>query len=318
VGRIIASNADEWRDIASASFVPLSIQQSANDFTASLDMRQLSPDVSIAGVTDQAIVISRTERLASAAISDDVHISLQASGRGTVSQSGRVAQVAPGVLTVTETHRPFTLNYVEPNQRHIVLQASRSALGVSDDMIRHVTGRQLAGINPARDAYVSLVTSLMAQPETLSETASLEMSSIVTSLASAMLRSAFESSPIMPTTNEALLVAMTDFIRAHLASPMLSPETVARAHFVSRRKMYEIFEASGETPADVIRRERIQRAASMLEDRAQAWSISDVAFASGFGDVTTFTRAFRRYFGVTPREWRGGLDTPASRALDHR
>ena len=307
MGRIIASNTDEWRDIASASFVPLSIQQSAQDFTASLDMRQLSPDVSIAGVTDQAIVINRTERLASASVTDDIHISLQASGRGTVSQFGRVANVSPGVLTVTETHRPFTLNYVEPNQRHIVLQASRSALGVTDDMIRHVAGRQLAGVNPARDAYVSLVTSLMAQPENLSESASLEMSTIVTSLASAMLRSAFESSPVMPTTNEALLIAMTDFIRVHLSSPMLTPETVARAHFVSRRKLYEVFEGSGETPADVIRRERIQRAATMLTDRSQNWSVADVAFATGFSDVTTFSRAFRRYFGVTPREWRASV-----------
>lgn len=304
MGKIIANNTDEWRDIASASFVPLSIQQSASNFTASLDMRQLSPDVSISGVTDQAIVINRTERLASSAVSDDIHISLQASGRGTISQNDRVSQVAPGVLTVTETHRPFTLNYVEPNQRHIILQASRSALGVSDDIIQHVAGRQLAGVNPARDAYVSLVTSLMAQPENLSEVASLEMSSIVTSLASAMLRSAFESTPVMPRTDEALLVAMTDFIRAHLGSPLLNPETVARAHFVSRRKLYEIFELNGEPPADVIRRERIQRAAVMLEDPSQSWSISDIAFSLGFSDVTTFTRAFRRYFGVTPREWR--------------
>ena len=35
--KIVANNADEWRDIASESFVPLSIQQSARDFNASLD-----------------------------------------------------------------------------------------------------------------------------------------------------------------------------------------------------------------------------------------------------------------------------------------
>jgi len=77
-------------------------------------------------------------------------------------------------------------------------------------------------------------------------------------------------------------------------------------------EMYEIFEASGETPADVIRRERIQRAASMLDDRIANYSVADVAFSTGFGDVTTFTRAFRRYFGVTPRDWRSGLTSPAS------
>jgi AraC-like DNA-binding protein len=35
-------------------------------------------------------------------------------------------------------------------------------------------------------------------------------------------------------------------------------------------------------------------------------SIADIAFEFGFSDVTTFTRAFRRYVGCTPSEWRFG------------
>lgn len=305
--KIVANNTDEWRDIASESFVPLSIQQSARDFNASLDMRQLSADVSIAGVTDQAIVINRTERLAMASMSDDIHISLQASGLGSVTQAGRTAQVAPGVLTVTETHKPFTLNYVEPNQRHIVLQASRSSLGVSDEVIAHVAGRQLSGVNPARDAYVSLVTSLMGSDDALSETAGAEMSHIVTALASAMLRSAWESGPTLPTNDDALRLAMVTFIRAHLNSPMLTPDNLARAHFISRRKLYEIFEKAGEGPSDFIRRERIQAAARALEQN-DTLPIASIAFDVGFADVTTFTRAFRRYFGATPTDWRRRLN----------
>lgn len=304
--KIIANNADEWRDIASNSFVPLSVQQSARDFTASIDLRQLSNDVSIAGVTDQAIVINRTEQLASRSVTDDIHISLQASGLGSISQNGRVVAVAPGVLTVTETHKPFTLNYVEPNQRHIIVQASRASLGVTDDMIRHVSGRQLSGRNPAREAYISLVTSIMRLPDPLSASASLEMSQIVTSLASAMLRSAWETCPVLPSNDEALRVAMFGFVRSHLSSPALTVETLARAHFISRRRLYEIFEAVDEAPADFIRRERIAQASICLDDPSDSRSIAQIAFDVGFTDVTTFTRAFRKYRGVTPSEWRAG------------
>ena len=39
---VFAHNADEWRDIASESFVPLNFQRAAAQFTATLDHRQLS------------------------------------------------------------------------------------------------------------------------------------------------------------------------------------------------------------------------------------------------------------------------------------
>jgi AraC-like DNA-binding protein len=35
-------------------------------------------------------------------------------------------------------------------------------------------------------------------------------------------------------------------------------------------------------------------------------SIADMSFELGFSDVTTFTRAFKRYVGVTPSDWRLG------------
>lgn len=302
---ITAQNADEWLDVASRSFVPLTFQRVANKFDAQMDWRPLSEDVALSGIRSQALVIDRTERLASHATSDDIHISLQVNSRGSVAQAGQVTPVGPGVITVTETNKPFTLNYTEPNQRHIVLQASREALGVSDEVLDHASGRQVAGRNPARDAYVSLITSFMSEAPSSSPDVAAEMSALVTSLASAMLKSAFESGPVQPTSTEAMHLTMVAFIRAHLSSPFLSPETLAQAHFVSRRRLYEIFEASGESPADTIRRERIEFASALLTDAAYAnMSIADIAFATGFSDVTTFTRAFRKYRGVTPRDWR--------------
>lgn len=302
---ITAQNADDWLDVASKAFVPLTFQRVASRFNAEMDWRPLSPEVSLSGVKTQAIVVERTQRLASRSTSDDIHISLQLSARGSIAQGQNVSPVGPGMITVTETHKPFTLNYTEPNQRHIVLQISRSALGLSDEILASAAGRQIAGLNPARDAYISLITAFMSESPGDAARDSSEMSALVTSLASAMLRNAFDGGRHHPTTSQALHLTMLKFIRAHLNSPFLSPETLAQAHFVSRRKVYEIFAEFEASPAETIRQERIAHAALLLRDPAYyPVAIAEIAFQCGFSDVTTFTRAFKKNLGITPSEWR--------------
>jgi AraC-like DNA-binding protein len=300
-----ALNADEWRDIASNSFVPLSFQRAAAQFTASMDHRQLSHDVSLSRIETQALIIDRTPRLIAQSDSDDIHISLQVNAGGSIIQNGHMVPVGPGVVTVCETNKPFTLNYTEPNQRHIVLQTSRAALGVEDSVIEELAGRQITRANPARDAFASFVSSFMANKTPFPEGTLTDMSGVLTSLAAAMLRTENAFSRAIPDHGDALYATMIDFIQANLSSPMLTPEVVAQAHFISRRRMYEVFEAFGETPSELIRSERLKRAAITLRDPEQLnTKIADIAFGMGFNDVTTFTRAFTRHFGMTPREYR--------------
>lgn len=305
VTQIYASNADEWRDIASQSFVPLSFQRAATQFTATMDQRQLAPDVSLAKIETQPLIIDRTQRLVAQAESDDIHISLQVNACGSISQHGNVVSVGPGVITLCETHKPFTLNYVEPNQRHIVLQTSRSALGVDKATIDSLAGRQVTRANPARDAFASFVSSLMTNRQPFSETTHQEFSRVVTSLAAAMLETEADFSRSFPVDDGAMLATILDFIRSNLTSPMLSPKLVAQAHFVSRRKLYDLFDALDQTPAEFIRSERLSRAAGMLSgNHSQQMKVSDIAFSVGFSDITTFTRAFRRQYGAVPRDFR--------------
>lgn len=300
-----ASNADEWRDIASHSFVPLSFQRAASQFTASMDYRQLSPEVSLSRIETQALIIDRTPGLVAKGDSDDIHISLQVNAGGSVIQNEHVVAVGPGVITVCETNKPFTLNYTEPNQRHIVLQASRASLGVEESVIRELAGRQIARANPARDAFASFVSSLMANRITQHGSVITELSGVVTSLAAAMLRTENAFSRALPERNEALMATIIDFIHANLTSPLLNPELVAQAHFISRRRLYMLFETREQTPSEFIRTERLLRAAEILDHpESNRTKISELAFGLGFQDATTFTRSFYKKYGVTPRDYR--------------
>lgn len=302
---ITAQNADDWLDVASHAFVPLTFQRVANRFNAEMDWRPLSSEVSLSGVKTQPIVVERTPRLASQATSDDIHVSLQVKSRGSIIQDNQKSLVRPGVITITETNKPFTLNYTEPNQQHIVLQISRNALGLSNKILSQAAGRQVAGLNPARDAYISLITSFMSEDPAQNSHNFHQMSELVTTLTAAMIRSAFDNGPAQPTTTQALHLSMLEFIRSHISSPYLTPESLADTHFLSRRKVYEIFSEFDQSPAETIRSERIEYAKSLLKSPADSHlPISDIAFMTGFSDVTTFTRAFKKHTNQTPSEWR--------------
>jgi AraC-like DNA-binding protein len=58
----------------------------------------------------------------------------------------------------------------------------------------------------------------------------------------------------------------------------------------------------GESPSDLIRRIRLERAAQLLE--AQAGSVAEVAYSVGFKSVAHFSNAFNDLYGVRPSAWR--------------
>ena len=61
---------------------------------------------------------------------------------------------------------------------------------------------------------------------------------------------------------------------------------------------------TGLTPHQYVRRARLRNAATRLA--AEPAKVIDIAFESGFGDVSNFNRAFRSEFGVSPRTYREG------------
>jgi len=89
-----------------------------------------------------------------------------------------------------------------------------------------------------------------------------------------------------------------------------SVEELAREVAMSRSALAERFNTMiGEPPMQYLTRWRLTLAAQMLRRSADA--ISFVAERSGYGSETSFTRAFKREFGVSPTVWRrtGGRGT---------
>lgn len=90
-------------------------------------------------------------------------------------------------------------------------------------------------------------------------------------------------------------------IEAHLADDLFGVSELADDVAMSTVQLYRKVKAlSGKTPNDLIRTLRLDRAKSLLEQKAG--NISDVAVQTGFRNMSYFAKCFREKFGVNPSE----------------
>ena len=103
--------------------------------------------------------------------------------------------------------------------------------------------------------------------------------------------------------NSLMLERARQVVRQNIALPGFGPTQLCRLLAVSRSKLYRLFEPSGGVAA-FIQRERLQLAMTRLSDQTEMRSVNVIAAEVGFADHSTFSRAFRREFGLSPSEAR--------------
>lgn len=92
------------------------------------------------------------------------------------------------------------------------------------------------------------------------------------------------------------------YCEANFSKPLSVEQLASLAHF-SRNHFTRIFtEQVGMAPAVYVRYLRLQHGQKLL--RTTNYPVADVAQLCGFSDETTFGRAFRKAFGITPTSYR--------------
>jgi signal transduction histidine kinase/ligand-binding sensor domain-containing protein/CheY-like chemotaxis protein/AraC-like DNA-binding protein len=92
-------------------------------------------------------------------------------------------------------------------------------------------------------------------------------------------------------------------IEVHMANEDFGVEELARLVAHSRGHLHRrLKEITDESPSDLLRRMRLERAAQLLE--AGAGSVSEIAYGVGFKSVAHFSNRFQDQFGVRPSGYR--------------
>lgn len=302
--------ADDWEDIVSRCFVPLTCLSFEERFRGRMEHLRIDDRLTVSSVESAGHSAERTARTARRADGDDLHLSLQLHSTGLVAQNERSVRVSPGSVTTYATDQGYYLDYSAPQQRQLIVQVSRSSLGIPNQLIEESCRRLLVPSNASTRTLFSHASALRQAVPLATASGVHELAEATRDLAATMIRSSFTTTEVLPQTPAALLATVEEHLRHHASDPDLSLEAVAHRHYISRRKLYLLFERNDTTPADFLRRTRLRMGERMLRELDAP--VADVAVRAGFSDPTTFSRAFRREYGATPREYR---DQHAPRAL---
>ena len=84
--------------------------------------------------------------------------------------------------------------------------------------------------------------------------------------------------------------------------PMTSAREIAEYFHISQSYLCKLFHENGTTVTTVIQEIRLQQARSLLEQ--SDLSVQNIAELVGYHDLTYFIKLFKRYFSVTPYQYR--------------
>jgi AraC-like DNA-binding protein len=106
-----------------------------------------------------------------------------------------------------------------------------------------------------------------------------------------------------------------DYIETHLGDQDLSPKAIAASSRISLSYLYSLFSDDDTTVGQFVQLKRLQRAYEWLvADQSGHRTVSEVAYGVGFRNVSHFSRAFNRQFGMSPRDARRPRRLPDSNA----
>jgi AraC-like DNA-binding protein len=109
------------------------------------------------------------------------------------------------------------------------------------------------------------------------------------------------------------LARSRDFLAAHSGERILIPQAAKVAgispyHFI---RLYS--RAFGETPHEFMMRRRLEQAQRLL--RGGSLSVTEICFEVGYESPGSFSSSFRRFSGVSPRDYRRLWSFPGAALL---
>jgi len=102
--------------------------------------------------------------------------------------------------------------------------------------------------------------------------------------------------------DEVFLSKVMAYIEANIAEPGLNVEDLAKEVYMSRTTLYRKIKAlTNQTTVEFIRTVRLKRAAQLLN--GSNYSVSEIAYMTGFTDIDYFRKCFKEQYKKTPTEY---------------
>jgi len=292
-----------WREVYGRTIAKFDIEP-INDmpFRAGVTLRSF-PGLGVASGHRSDARYRMTRELA-ANSSDNLIFAVVTNGVGIISQRDREATIGAGEALLMSATEP-SISTLHSGGRFITLSVPRDAISTMvvepNSMLVHPIPRQNEALR-LLTGYLGILNEVdkLSAPE-LQRTVVTHIHDLLASALGATQNTVLlaEERGIRSARMRAIMFDIVD----NLEKRELSITNVALRFSVTPRYIQKLFESDGTTFTEYVLERRLLEANRLLSDsRLAKRSISDVAFKVGFGDLSYFTRAFRRRFGMTPSD----------------
>ncbi|MFF3557190.1 AraC-like ligand-binding domain-containing protein [Streptomyces tsukubensis] len=300
---------DSWCELVTKSVLPIGVR-AANpaSFNGSLQINDLGL-VQVSRIIFPAMETIRGEGMIRRSDPEVYQIYLQLEGTTRFTQDDREAVLGPGNMILFSSSRPFR-GSTDPEYlsgSSMILQLPHLQLAFPRKLIDQVAARRVTAKTGVAAVTARYLTELADQVPHYTHRDMANISGVTLDLVNSWLSHELEDAAgITPESrNRAMKVRIHDYIRGHLRDPGLSPATIAAAHGISTRHLYNLFNGQGLPVAAWIRERRLERCRRDLADPGlYSRSIQTIAASWGFINNAHFSRAFRGAYGMPPKEYR--------------
>lgn len=217
-----------------------------------------------------------------------------------------IGRFGPGTLVRLDYDEPLELRLTRSECHYLRFPLARVAALLGEASRRNGNGVTDITREPLAPFVRAQLQQLAGGGEPLDAASSAALVGAAEDLALALLVHAAGEAP-SPGTG--LLRMAKRYVDRNLHRPELTPEQVATAVRCSRSQLYRMFATEGVGVLEYIQEARLRRVRELLRSRPTE-SIGAVASVCGFLDSSSFSRLFRRRYGISPRRWRAanGVD----------
>ncbi|MEV4869549.1 helix-turn-helix domain-containing protein [Streptomyces syringium] len=302
-------NAEAWAETTALALGPAKLRfADPTVFRAHIDMMPFA-GVQLSHMRYSALVSQRTPDLIRRSDPELLQVALMLSGRQGVEQNGNNVLISPGDMVLFDSSRPFEgcLAPGEDGGSSVMLQFPRRLLPLPEPHIARLCAETLSGTHGVGRLLRQFLVGLSEEYPHCTPHDRLRLRNTTLDMVTAMLAQYTDTkAPLSPESRRHLLFrTISSFIVENLDDPDLSPDSIAQAHHISVRYLQRVFQEEGSTVTAFIKQHRLDRCRHDLADPDLAGlAISSIGSRWGFAHPSDFSRAFRAYMGMTPREYR--------------
>ena len=297
---------EDWNDLISTSFTGLTMDPSEPSHFGAHMKRAAFGDMVLAVPQASSSIVRHTRKHVVTAPADSFLLHVQIAGASLNEQRGRRAELLPGDFALCSSLDPYSVQ-VHSDSRLFVLRLSnerlRRLVPDAEDLVCVPVRGGGGGVPAIVVEYLSAIWRQLESgalgwvPEELVDS--------MLQVIAAGLQFARPSPAGHRSRSSSRRQQLLSYVGARIHDANLTVSGVANALGMSPRNVSKLMRTEGMGLAAFILEHRLEGTARWLDEPRYAHlTISQLAYAWGFGDLSHFHRVFRRRFGRSPGQYR--------------